>query len=139
MLTPFLAHGLDVGALLVSALLFGGMTLFSFAFAAFLFTALPVADARTLIRRAFPHFYLFVIGTAAIGAALVWARDPLSCALLALVALSTVPTRQWLMHAINAATDMGQRRRFVQLHGLSVVITLLHIALTGVVLARFIR
>ena len=35
-------------ALLVTALLFGGMTLYSFAFAAFLFTALPADTASPL-------------------------------------------------------------------------------------------
>ena len=47
-------------ALLTTALLFGGMTLFSFGFAAFLFTSLPAETASPLIRKAFPHFYLCV-------------------------------------------------------------------------------
>ena len=49
-------------ALLTTALLFGGMVLYSFGFAAFLFTALPAETAGPTIRRAFPHFYLFVMG-----------------------------------------------------------------------------
>jgi hypothetical protein len=36
-----------------------------------------------------------------------------------------------LMPAINRATDTGQRQRFKWLHGLSVVVTLGHIAATG--------
>jgi hypothetical protein len=40
------------------------------------------------------------------------------------------------MPAINRATDTGARARFKALHGLSVVITLAHIALAGYVLAR---
>jgi hypothetical protein len=62
-------------SLLVTAVLFGGMALFSFGFAAFLFTALPVDIARLTIRKAFPHFYLFVIGAAALAAVLIGSRD----------------------------------------------------------------
>ena len=51
------------------------------------------------------------------------------------MALSTVPVRQLLMPAINRATDAGDRRRFGWLHGLSVVITLAHIAVCGWLLA----
>ena len=49
-------------AILATALLFGGMVLYSFGFAAFLFTALPPDIAGPTIRRAFPLFYLFVLG-----------------------------------------------------------------------------
>jgi hypothetical protein len=51
--------------------------------------------------------------------------------------VTTVPTRQVLMPAINAATDAGDRARFNRLHGFSVVITLAHIAAVGYVLLRF--
>jgi hypothetical protein len=123
--------------LLVTALLFGGMVLYSFGFAAFLFTTLPAETAGPTIRRAFPHFYLFVIATAAVGAALLWPHDRTASGLLALVALTTVPTRQLLMPAINAATDRGDRPRFKLLHGASVMITLAHIVVVGGVVARF--
>lgn len=126
-----------VSALLVTALLFGGMVLYSFGFAAFLFTALPASVAGPAIRRAFPHFYLFVMLGAAIGAGLVWAYDPLTAGLLALIALTTLPARQVLMPAINHATDTGAKSRFKWLHGLSVVITLAHIGLSGYVMTRF--
>lgn len=118
-------------AVVCTALLFGGMSLYSFAFAAFLFTALPAPVAAATLRRAFPWFYVFVIVTAALSAALWWPHDGLSAALLAAVALTTVPARQLLMPAINRATDMGQRRRFQWLHSLSVLITLGHIGATG--------
>ena len=55
-------------ALLLTALLFGGMTLYAFGFAAFVLRALPEETARPLIRRAFPHFYLFVLGTSGLAA-----------------------------------------------------------------------
>ena len=130
---------LETAALLVVALLFGGALLYSAGFAAFLFSALPPETAGPTIRRAFPHFYLFTAGTAALAALLLWPSDPLSAGLMAAVAVTTVPTRQRLMPAINAATDAGARRRFQTLHGLSVAITLAHILLAGVVLARFLE
>ena len=129
---------LEIVSLLLVALLFGGMTLYAFGFAAVLFAALPVDMVRLTLRRAFPHFYLFVIVTAAAGAALLWSQNCGSALMLALIALSTVPTRQSLMPAINAATDQGRHGRFKTLHGLSVLVTLAHIALSAVVLARFI-
>lgn len=124
-------------ALLTTALLFGGMILYSFGFAAFLFTALPPAVAGPTIRRAFPLFYPFVIGSAAVAAGLTWRFDPLAAGLLATIAVTTLPTRQILMPAINRATDTGAQARFNALHGLSVVITLGHIGLAGIALARF--
>ena len=124
-------------AILMTALLFGGMVLYSFGFAAFLFTALPADVAGPTIRRAFPMFYIFVLGTAAVAAALLWPADPLAAGLLALIAATVLPTRQILMPAINRATDIGAKDRFKVLHGLSVVITLVHITLAGYVLTRF--
>lgn len=125
-------------AVLTTALLFGGMTLYSFGFAAFLFKALPAPAAGAALRQAFPWFYLFVIATAALASVLWWPHDAAAAALLAAVALSTVPVRQWLMPAINRATDAGQRQRFKWLHGLSVLVTLGHIAATGWLLAHLV-
>lgn len=125
-------------ALGTTALLFGGTTLYAFGFAALLFTALPVDTARSVIRRAFPPFYLWVIVTAGIAAALLWRLDAVSAWLMAAVALSTIPTRQVLMPAINAASDRGDRRAFAWLHGLSVLITLAHIVAAGAVLVRWV-
>lgn len=125
-------------ALGTTALLFGGMTLFAFGFAALMLAALPADLARGVIRRAFPPFYLWVIATAAIAAALIWALDAWSAWLLLTVALSTVPARQVLMPAINAAADSGDRPAFRRLHGLSVLITVLHIAVAAAVLVRFV-
>jgi hypothetical protein len=124
-------------ALLVTALLFGGMVLYSFGFAAFLFTALPATMAGPTLRRAFPHFYLFVLVTATTAAALVWPHDVVAAMFLGLIAVTTLPNRQLLMPAINRATDAGAKSRFKWLHGLSVCITLAHVALAGVALARF--
>lgn len=129
---------LQAVAILVVALLFGGMVLYSFGFAAFVFSALPAALAGPTLRRAFPHFYLFVIVTAAVAAALMLPQDKESALYLALIAVTTVPVRQFLMPAINAATDSQAKARFKLLHGLSVLVSLGHIALAGLVLTRFV-
>jgi len=116
-----------ISALLTSSLLFGGMLLFAASFAAFLFKYLPPAEASALIRKAFPPFYIFVIVTSLIAASLALTNSLFSASILALISLSTIPTRQILMPAINAASDAKIRQRFLVLHGLSVVITLAHI------------
>lgn len=129
---------LKSAALLTSALLFGGMLLFAASFAAFLFKVLPIAEARSLIRKAFPPFYLFVIVTSAIAAMLVLGGDSnsnfSSAMMLAMIAATTYPTRQILMPAINAAADNQHKSRFVLLHSLSVVITLAHIVASAIVI-----
>lgn len=125
-------------ALLAVALLFGGMTLYSFGFAAFLFSALPPDVAGPTLRRAFPLFYLFVLAAASVAAISLWSIDPRSSLLMALLVVTTLPARQWLMPAINRATDTGATSRFKSLHGLSVAVTLAHIAMTAYVLSRFV-
>ena len=125
-------------AILVTALLFGGMTLYSFGFAAFLFKALPAPSAGATLRLAFPWFYLFVVATAAVAALLWWSHDTMAATVMAAVALTTIPVRQLLMPAINRATDSDDRLRFKWLHGASVLVTLSHIALTGWILARIV-
>ena len=125
---------LYISSLLTSSLLFGGMLFFSASFAAFLLKSLPPAMARTLIREAFPSFYLFVITTSLIAALLALKSSLLSASILVLITLSTIPTRQILMPAINAATDAKLKQRFLMLHGLSVVITLGHIIAVGFVI-----
>ena len=126
-----------IAALLATALLFGGMVLYSFGFAAFIFTALPTEIAGQTLRRAFPHFYTFVIAAAAAAAALLYRADPVAAGLMLLVLATSLPTRQLLMPAINRATDAGARLQFKLLHSLSVGITLAHIGITGFVLSRF--
>lgn len=122
-------------AVLSTALLFGGMALYSFGFAAFLFSALPAPQAGAVLRRAFPWFYSFVIAVAAMAAVFWWPHNAMMAGVMAAVSATTVPVRQLLMPAINRATDAGQRRRFQWLHGLSVLVTLAHIGASGWVLA----
>lgn len=127
---------LNMASLLVVACLFGGMFLFSAGFVAFLFKYLPPQDARMLIRKAFPPFYLFVIVASGVAMLLSWRDDSYSAAWMAFVMLTTVGARQLLMPAINRATDLGNKKRFLWLHGFSVLLTLGHIVLAGVVLVH---
>jgi hypothetical protein len=121
-------------ALLATALLFGGMVLYAFGFAAFVFSALPPETASPLIRKAFPHFYLFVLVVSAVAAGAAVFITPFSAAILAAIALTTVFARQILMPAINRATDSGNKSRFKLLHTGSVLLTLAHIGAAGFVI-----
>ncbi|MEO0387406.1 MAG: DUF4149 domain-containing protein, partial [Pseudomonadota bacterium] len=94
-------------ALLATATLFGGMMLYSFGFAPLVFTSLPADEAGRLLRRAFPHYYVFVLGASGISALLIFTADPLSAALLAGSAVGAAWARQGLMPRINAARDAG--------------------------------
>ncbi|KQP58147.1 DUF4149 domain-containing protein [Methylobacterium sp. Leaf108] len=127
---------LSQAAILLTALMFGGMVLYSFGFASFLFSALPADAAGPLLRRAFPHFYVFVIGCALSGAALAATIDRTSALILGLIAVTALIARQILMPAINGATDLGNRTRFRVLHTGSVIVTLAHIAGSSAVILR---
>ena len=127
---------LTTAAVLLTAIVFGGMVLYSFGFAACLFKPLPAEDAGSILRKAFPVFYVWCIAVALIAAVPLWFVDPLSAWLTITVALTTVPLRQLLMPAINSASDNKNRRRFNLLHGLSVLAALAQMAVLGYVLAR---
>jgi hypothetical protein len=77
-------------ALLVASLSFGGMALYSFAFATFFFAALAADTASALIRKAFAPFYIFVLITIAI-----------SAAILTFISINTVFAQQVLMPMIK--------------------------------------
>lgn len=123
-------------AILATALLFGGMVLYSFGFAAFIFHVLPADLAGPVIRRAFPYFYLFVLFTALAAMAATLGSDGVAAGVLAAIAATTILARQVLMPAVNRATDTGNRSRFRTLHSASVLVTLAHIAGSGWVLIR---
>ena len=129
---------LTLTALFISAFLFGGMLLYSFGFAAFLFSHLPPEDAGSILRKAFPVFYLWCIGVSSLAAAIFLYVDTRSALLMAIVAVTTIPVRQRLMPSIDAATDSRNKRRFNQLHGFSVLIGIGQIALVGYALSRLI-
>jgi len=118
-------------AVLLTALLFGGMTLFSFGFAAVLFKVFDAPAARTGIRGTFPFYYLLVIATAFLAGLAALFVNAFASALLFAVALSTTYARQILMVQINAATDSDDKSRFKVLHGVSVAVQLIQIAVAG--------
>jgi len=123
-------------ALLLSALLFGGMSFFSFGFAPVLFKQLPMEQVRPLLRGTFPYYYLSVIALAAVTAVAAVFADRVSATLMLAIALSTIYARQILMHQINAATDRGDKAAFGRLHGLSVVLQLAQIGFAGWAVVR---
>jgi hypothetical protein len=127
---------MTIYALLMTSLLFGGMTLYSFAFAAFLFTVLPTETASSVIRKAFPHFYIFVVVSAALAALTSMTSDSLSGAILMLISITAIFARQVLMPMINSATDAKEKQRFNILHCASVILTLFHIGLAAYVVVR---
>ena len=125
-------------ALLLASLLFGGMTLYSFGFAAFVFSALPPELSGNVIRKAFPHFYVFVIATSGVAATLLCFLDTIAAVVMGMIAVTTIPASQVLMPAINLASDHGAKKKFKILHSLSVLITVSQIIGSGYVLVTFI-
>ena len=121
-------------ALLTTSFLFGGMTLFAAGFGPIVLKNLEGNVARLFIRNTFPHFYLFVLVSSFLAAVTVFVFAPFASLALLAIFFSTLPARQILMPAINAAADKGDRKKFKLLHALSVVITLAHIVIAGSVL-----
>ena len=119
-------------ALLITSFLFGGMVLFAVGFGPIVLKNLEGNVARLFIRNTFPHFYLFVLVSSFLAAVTVFV--PFASMALLAIFFSTIPARQILMPAINAAADDGDRKKFKLLHALSVAITLAHIVIAGVVL-----
>jgi Domain of unknown function (DUF4149) len=127
---------MKIAALLSTALLFGGMTLYSFGFAPMVFSALKADVAGGLLRKAFPHYYVFVLVTAAAAALALVGLDGFSAALMVGTAVIAVIARQLLMPAINTARDSGAKGRFDRLHGLSVALNMVQLAAVVWVLVR---
>jgi len=128
-------------ALFAVALLLGGMIFFAAIMAPLVFTKLEGPVAGTFIRAVFPVYYLYVLIVSAIAAALLATRW--DGAVMALVAVSTVWLRQWLMPRINGWSDAarggdGRAKRLFDLgHRVSVLVNFGQIAAAGVVLSRF--
>ena len=118
-------------ALLMAAMLFGGMTFFSFGFAPVLFKQLPTDKVRPLLRGTFPYYYLTVIGMSAVATASAMVVSGRASIVLSVILISTIYARQILMSQINAATDRDDKTMFKRLHGLSVVIQLAQIGLAA--------
>ncbi|MEO0905062.1 MAG: DUF4149 domain-containing protein [Pseudomonadota bacterium] len=118
-------------ALLMTAMLFGGMTFFSFGFAPVLFKQLPMDKVRPLLRGTFPYYYLAVIGMSAVATAAALAVSGRATIVLGVILIATIYARQILMPQINAAIDRDDQPMFKRLHGLSVVIQIIQIGLAA--------
>ena len=125
---------MEFALLLLISFLFGGMLLFSIGFGTLSFKFLQTADARKFIRKSFPYFYGYVFGVSALICLLSLNFSTTITAFGLIICVSTVPTALILMPAINKASDMKQKRSFILLHTLSVVITLMHIIICAVLL-----
>jgi hypothetical protein len=134
---------IEFAALLLVATLFGGMMLYSFGFAPIVFSALPAEDAGRFIRTVFPWYYLFVILTAGLGGLILLLSDVRSGVVVLAIAAGAVYARQVLMPRINATRDRQlhgdswAKRRFGQLHGLSVGLNFVQLFAAGYALYRF--
>ncbi|MEL6435680.1 MAG: DUF4149 domain-containing protein [Pseudomonadota bacterium] len=131
-------------ALLTTAALFGGMILYSFGFAPMVFSQLNGEQAGTMLRNAFPWYYLFIIATSALAAALVFLTgDAVALVLLLTTLLIAVFARQGLMPMINTtrdkqmAGDAKAKSRFNALHGASVALNFVQLGAIGWALVRF--
>lgn len=118
-------------AILLNATLFGGMIFYSFGFAPVLFKQLPIEKVRPLLRGTFPYYYLIVIILSALSGLSALLVSSNAAILVGAVFLSTLYARQILMPQINAATDSDNQTSFKRLHGVSVVIQLIQILLSG--------
>lgn len=127
---------------LAAACLLGGMVFFAAVVAPLVFTRLDAASSGPFIRATFPRYYLYVLATSALAAALLAARDPASALILALVAATTLWLRQGLMPRINALRDAelggdaASAPRFARLHRLSVGVNMVQLLAAAGVLVR---
>ncbi|MEM9968739.1 MAG: DUF4149 domain-containing protein [Pseudomonadota bacterium] len=122
---------IDTLTLLITAILFGGMVFYSFGFAPVLFAQLSSEQVRPILRGTFPYYYLVVIAVSAVATAFAFTQSTMAGLLLGGICVSTIYARQILMIQINAATDRNDKRAFGVLHGASVVIQLIQIALNA--------
>tara|TARA_B100001564_G_C20188902_1_gene467531 strand:+ start:128 stop:523 length:396 start_codon:yes stop_codon:yes gene_type:complete len=120
--------------LLLTSFLFGGMLLFSVGFGTLSFKFLESPIARAFIRKTFPYFYGYVLFVSALIVLFSFNISNLTAALAFSIFITTIPTSRVLMPAINKASDIKQKRKFVLLHTLSVSITLLHIIISAILL-----
>jgi hypothetical protein len=121
-------------ALLLASFLFGGMLLFSVGFGTLSFKFLEPSDARAFIRKTFPYFYGYVLVVSALIILFGINISNLITALAFSIFITTIPASMFLMPAINKASDTKNKRTFVLLHTLSVLITLSHIIISAILL-----
>lgn len=112
------------------SLLIGAMVFFPAVVAPTVFRVLDAAAGGRFLRALFPRYYLFVIITAAVAGIAAVSLNLVYSAIFALIALSTLFVRQWLVPRINAwrdadiAGDVAAKRKFASGHRVSVLINI---------------
>ena len=129
-------------ALVSLSVLFGSIVFFSAGTAPVIFRVLDEASAGRFLRALFPRYYLVLLFAALVAALGLALSRPFDAAVMAVVALGAIVSRQGLMPRINAARDRmlagddGAGHVFNRLHRLSVVINVLQLVAAFVVLVR---
>ena len=118
---------MDFFLLLLVSFLFGGMLLFSVGFGTLSFKLLQPEVARKFIRKTFPYFYGYVFCASALICLISINISTTIFSVGLVICVTTVPTALLIMPAINKASDKKQRKNFIMLHTMSVLITILHI------------
>ena len=121
-------------ALLLTSFLFGGMLLFSVGFGTLCFKFLEPSVARAFIRKTFPYFYGYVLVVSALIILVGLKISNLTVGIAFSIFITTVPASMFLMPAINKASDTKNKKNFILLHTVSVLITLLHIIISAILL-----
>jgi len=110
------------------------MLLFSVGFGTLCFKFLEPSVARAFIRKTFPYFYGYVLVVSALIILFGINISNLTIGLAFSIFITTIPASMFLMPAINKASDTKNKRNFVLLHTLSVLITLSHINISAILL-----
>ena len=116
---------LDSGLFAVAAALLGSMLFFAVVVAPTVFHALDARAAGGFLRRLFPRYYAWGLGLSTVGTALALTDGPWPLLLFALLLVTFLYARQWLMPAINASRDADHGSRFRALHLRSVLLNAL--------------
>ena len=139
---PSLYQLLELIAVLATAGIIGGILLFAAVVAPATFAALDVQAAQRFLRHVFPRYYLYLIVASGIAALCTIGFHPRLGTLLALISLSTLILRQFVMPSINSARDAhlagdaAAGARFTLLHRASVALNVLQLLAACFVLVR---
>lgn len=126
---------------LVTGLLFGGMTAFSFLFSPMVFARLPAETAGPFIRQIFPWYFGAVTILFALATLLVVGPHPEIAILTALMAVLGAVNIWLISPRIDRARpgkeagEPSATRRFALLHRASVAINLVQIIVAAIALA----
>ncbi len=128
---------LHVGALVGTALVFGGMSFFAFVFTPMVFKFVERVDAAQFLRQVFPVYHRVIASVCCVPAILLipGRYTPEVTALLA-VALLNVVSARFIVPAADAAREAGDEKKFAAIHRLSVFLHMGELVAILVVLIR---